>query len=172
MLREEGDERAGRTAARIVNLDYDRKYTPEHVLRARELGIDPAQADPTGFDCIAGETSWCALKARGGCECARLPDRTPTDDERTTSILETMRVIDPHVATLLDGDWEGRYPSRSEADMGAAALLRHRYRLDAETIVRVLRKSGLYRPKFDERRGSTTYVGYTVAKVVASEASR
>lgn len=49
---------------------------------------------------------------------------------------------------LLGGDTSA-YPSPSEADFAAARMLRF-YSQDAEQIMRIMRHSGLARPKFDE----------------------
>ncbi|WP_216329701.1 hypothetical protein [Deinococcus aestuarii] len=49
---------------------------------------------------------------------------------------------------LLDGD-TSTYPSRSEADFALARMLRF-YSQDAEQIMRILRRSGLARDKFDQ----------------------
>jgi putative DNA primase/helicase len=58
---------------------------------------------------------------------------------------------------LWRGEWRGRYPSQSEADLALAGLLLRFTGGDVEEADRLFRQSGLYRPKWDERRGELTY---------------
>jgi uncharacterized protein YeeX (DUF496 family) len=71
------------------------------------------------------------------------------------------------IARLRDGDWYGSYASQSEADL---ALMRHVawYQPYDEPMDRVMRESGLYREKWDERRGTKTYGEMTIARAIAS----
>ena len=71
------------------------------------------------------------------------------------------------VAALWRGEWAALgYPSQSEADLALCAVLAARLRAGADTVDRLFRLSGLYRPKWDERRGSAAYGAITVAKAV------
>lgn len=58
---------------------------------------------------------------------------------------------------LWRGEWRGRYPSQSEADLALASVLLAFTGGDLEAADRLFRQSGLFRPKWDERRGSLTY---------------
>ncbi|WP_312907261.1 phage/plasmid primase, P4 family [Tissierella praeacuta] len=64
--------------------------------------------------------------------------------------------------TLYQGFWEGLYPSQSEADLAFANMLafwtgRDKFKMDS-----IFRKSGLFRPKWDSRRGERTYGDYVL----------
>ncbi len=64
--------------------------------------------------------------------------------------------------TLYQGFWEGLYPSQSEADLAFCNMLafwtgRDKFKMDS-----IFRKSGLYRPKWDSKRGERTYGDYVL----------
>ena len=58
------------------------------------------------------------------------------------------------------------YPSQSEADLGFCGVLASRT-ADAEQIDRIFRRSGLFRPKWDEMRGAQTYGAMTIATALS-----
>lgn len=60
-------------------------------------------------------------------------------------------------AELMDGDWQSNYPSQSEADLALANILAFWCAKDYEKMDTIFRESGLYRPKWDEKHGTTTY---------------
>ena len=65
-------------------------------------------------------------------------------------------------STLYNGFWNGLYPSQSEADLAFANMLafwtaRDKFKMDS-----IFRRSGLYRPKWDSRRGERTYGEYVL----------
>jgi putative DNA primase/helicase len=64
------------------------------------------------------------------------------------------------------GDWKGRYPSQSEADMALCGHLAFWTRKNAEQMDRLLRQSGLHREKWDELRGEQTYGKQTIAEAL------
>lgn len=70
-------------------------------------------------------------------------------------------------AALSEGKWQTRYDSQSEADLAFAAILAFWCGGDKEQMDRLFRSSGLYRPKWDERRGAMTYGEMTIAKAVS-----
>lgn len=70
--------------------------------------------------------------------------------------------------------WAGGHAghaSASEADAALVAILAF-YTQDAAQIDRLFRRSGLYRPKWDERRGESTYGEQTVAAILAKPGER
>ncbi len=67
---------------------------------------------------------------------------------------------------LWKGDFSD-YPSHSEADAALSSILAFYCGGDAEQIDRIFRESGLYRPKWDEHRGSDTYGNITIKNTVA-----
>ena len=54
---------------------------------------------------------------------------------------------------LWNGVWEGLYRSHSEADLALATMLAFHAGNDRERVNRLFRLSGLYRPKWDKKRG-------------------
>lgn len=70
------------------------------------------------------------------------------------------------VAALLEGRWEGDYPTQSEAELALANHLAfYAGPGGAAEVERLMAGSGLKREKFDERRsGGRTYLSLTVAK--------
>lgn len=69
---------------------------------------------------------------------------------------------------LYAGNWEGLYPSQSEADMVLCNHLAFWTQKDADQMDRIFRASGLYRDKWDKKRGSLTYGQITIQKAIAS----
>ena len=67
---------------------------------------------------------------------------------------------------LWGGDWHDHYPSQSEADLALCANLAFWTGKDPERMDSLFRQSGLFRPKWDERRGSRTYGETTIATAV------
>lgn len=59
-------------------------------------------------------------------------------------------------------------PDHSHADAALVGKLARLCSYDANLVDRLFRASGLYRPKWDERRGATTYGQRTVARVLSS----
>jgi len=68
---------------------------------------------------------------------------------------------------LMSGNWEGKYTSQSEADMALCNMLAF-WTKDAGTIDRIFRRSGLYRRKWDEKRGERTYGEITIQEALAT----
>ncbi len=69
--------------------------------------------------------------------------------------------------TLYQGFWQGLYPSQSEADLSFANMLAFWTQRDKNKMDSIFRKSGLYRPKWDSRRGSSTYGNYILDRAIA-----
>lgn len=69
---------------------------------------------------------------------------------------------------LMNGNWKGRYTSQSEADIALCNLLAFYCQCDEAQIQRIFRRSGLYREKWNERRGEAgTYGEITISRAVA-----
>ena len=64
---------------------------------------------------------------------------------------------------LYYGQWEGLYPSQSEADAAFCSLLAFWCRKDAGQMDDIFRSSKLYREKWDVKRGQKTYGEITIA---------
>ena len=70
---------------------------------------------------------------------------------------------------LWAGDTAGAGGDDSAADLALCAILAYWAAGDPAAVDRLFRRSGLMRPKWDDRRGDTTYGAMTVAKAVASQ---
>ena len=68
---------------------------------------------------------------------------------------------------LYYGQWDGIYPSQSEADAAFCSLLAFWTGRDAEQMDRIFRASKLYRPKWDNKRGAKTYGEMTIGSAIA-----
>jgi len=71
---------------------------------------------------------------------------------------------DRKLEALLNGVWEGSFPSQSEADLSFCWALA-RLGLSGEDIDSAFRLSGLFRQKWDSKRGSETYGQITIRSV-------
>lgn len=67
---------------------------------------------------------------------------------------------------LMYGDWEKFYPSQSEADLAMANYLAFWTGRDFSKMDAIFRQSSLYRPKWDEKHGKTTYGVATLNKAI------
>ena len=70
--------------------------------------------------------------------------------------------------TLYKGDWQGLYESQSEADQAFMNDLAFWTAKDRSMMDEIMRESGLYRPKWDERRGRLTYGEITMNEAINS----
>lgn len=69
-------------------------------------------------------------------------------------------------SNLYDGNWQSHHSSQSEADLALCSNLAFWTGKDAAEIDRLFRLSGLMRPKWNERRGETTYGERTITAAV------
>lgn len=69
---------------------------------------------------------------------------------------------------LYSGNWQGVYSSQSEADMALCNQLAFWTGRNEPQMDRIFRTSGLYRKKWDSRRGSDTYGNITISKACAA----
>jgi hypothetical protein len=65
---------------------------------------------------------------------------------------------------LWSGDWKTDYQSQSEADLALCLMLAFWTGRNAAQVDALFRSSGLWRPKWDTRRGDSTYGAWTVAE--------
>lgn len=75
-------------------------------------------------------------------------------------------------ARLWQGDWQGFYPSQSEADAALCSILAFNLGQDPERIDHLFRRSGLIRPKWDEKHygDGCTYGQMTISRVLSRNA--
>ena len=107
-----------------------------------------------------------------------LPSSVPKTETRkqATIDLEDFEVIDKarHCKSgalfnmLYSGNWEGLYPSQSEADLVLCNHLAFWTGRNAVQMDRIFRNSGLMRDKWDKKRGTETYGAITIGKAIAS----
>jgi len=64
---------------------------------------------------------------------------------------------------LFSGNWEGIYPSQSEADYEMCKILAFWTGKDSEQMDRIFRSSHLFREKWDRKQSGTTYGQITIA---------
>lgn len=69
---------------------------------------------------------------------------------------------------LYSGNWQGVYNSQSEADLALCNHLAFWTQKDAAQIDRIFRTSGLYRDKWDSKRGAYTYGETTIQKAITN----
>lgn len=67
---------------------------------------------------------------------------------------------------LMAGNWQERYTSQSEADQALCNILAFWTAKDRSTMDAIFRKSKLYRPKWDEKRGKQTYGLLTINRAI------
>ena len=84
-------------------------------------------------------------------------------------LLDKARRSDPVLDALYHGDWKGRYPSQSEADLALCSKLAFWFQKDAERVDKIFRMSSLLRPKWDEKHhgDGSTYGQKTVEMAVS-----
>lgn len=70
-------------------------------------------------------------------------------------------------SVLYEGDWSEFYASQSEADMAFANDLAYWTARDYEKMDAIFRKSNLYREKWDEKHGNSTYGYQTLIKAIS-----
>ena len=69
---------------------------------------------------------------------------------------------------LYAGQWEGLFPSQSEADLALCNQLAFWTQKNPAQMDRIFRSSGLFRKKWDLKRGGDTYGNITIGKACAS----
>lgn len=69
---------------------------------------------------------------------------------------------------LYAGEWEGLFPSQSEADLALCNQLAFWTGRNETQMDRIFRSSGLMRSKWDTRRGGDTYGNITIGKACAA----
>lgn len=69
---------------------------------------------------------------------------------------------------LYSGNWQGVYPSQSEADMALCNQLAFWTQKNATQMDRIFRASGLMRPKWDRKIGGSTYGAITIGKAITN----
>ena len=93
---------------------------------------------------------------------------TKTDSELIDRILASKQ--GDKFRRLLDGDIS-KYPSHSNADYAFCKILAW-WTNDFWQIDRIFRSSGLYREKWDSRRGNGTYGSNIIDSVMSSQSPR
>lgn len=107
-----------------------------------------------------------------------LPSVTPTIQTTRNQVvdLDDQEVIDKArgcksgylFQMLYEGNWKGIYSSQSEADLALCNQLAFWTGRNANQMDRIFRTSGLYRKKWDTKRGTDTYGNITIGKACAN----
>jgi putative DNA primase/helicase len=107
-----------------------------------------------------------------------LPTSVPKAEVRKQAVvdLEDTEIIDKARACksgslfsmLYAGQWEGLFPSQSEADLALCNQLAFWTGRNEAQMDRIFRSSGLYRKKWDTKRGGDTYGNITISKACAA----
>lgn len=69
-------------------------------------------------------------------------------------------------SALYYGQWDGLYKSQSDADLAFCSLLAFWANKDTRQMDRIFRQSGLYRDKWEQKRGQYTYGEMTISKAI------
>lgn len=107
-----------------------------------------------------------------------LPTSVPKAEVRKSVVvdLDDAEIIDKARACksgslfslLYAGEWQGLFPSQSEADLALCNQLAFWTGRNEAQMDRIFRTSGLYRKKWDTKRGGDTYGNITIGKACAS----
>ena len=108
-----------------------------------------------------------------------LPNETPRVEPRSSYAhvdMDDQEVIDKArncqsgslFNMLYQGNWQGVYPSQSEADLALCNQLAFWTQRNSAQMDRLFRSSGLFRPKWDEKRGGKTYGAITIGRACAN----
>ena len=107
-----------------------------------------------------------------------LPTSVPKAEVRRKAVvdLEDEEVIDKArncksgslFTMLYSGQWEGLYPSQSEADLALCSQLAFWTARNESQMDRIFRTSGLYRKKWDSKRGADTYGNIVIGKACST----
>ena len=100
--------------------------------------------------------------ASGRAVSALVDSRTPLTDDQIIARARKLRKFE----RLWNGDTT-KYDSNSEADLALCGLLADWVDCEPDGIDRLFRKSGLFRAKWDEKRGNRTYGQLTIAKALS-----
>lgn len=100
-----------------------------------------------------------------------LPKRTYISSGRTLSNDEVIqKALESKNGALFNclyyGQWEGLYPSHSEADAAFCSLLAFWCKKNSGQMDDIFRSSKLYREKWDVKRGQKTYGEITIANAI------
>lgn len=98
-------------------------------------------------------------------------DTTVTEKIDTPVLIQTMLGSGNGVRIkhLLEGGWETDYASQSEADLALANYLSFWTARDFAQMDEIFRSSDLMRPKYDEKRGQTTYGIALLTKAITEQ---
>lgn len=107
-----------------------------------------------------------------------LPTSVPKAEIRKQEVvdLDDMEIIDKArscktgslFSMLYAGEWQGLFPSQSEADLALCNQLAFWTGRNEAQMDRLFRSSGLFRKKWDTKRGVDTYGNLTIGKACAS----
>lgn len=177
-----GSKSEGATRSRkgpVEMYDHDRYFTvtgnvfeghdrlgsnPPVVEKAYRLWIDPDHRQAASQATLP-EASSTFSRERAGSSSAASADGTMTDED----LLERAYASGSGdaIRALMAGDMAAQGGDHSATDMALCSHLAFWCVGDAGRIDRIFRSSGLMRPKWDSRRGGTTYGAQTIERAIA-----
>ncbi len=138
---------------------------PSVVERAYRMWIEPdyGRRQPALADTVAGVGVGCA----GGAGAGGVDDADDLTDEELLCRMRGSRK-GGEISALLAGDTSAQGGDHSAADMALCSYLAFWCAGDEARMDRLFRASGLMRPKWDSRRGGTTYGAQTISRAVSN----
>ena len=94
------------------------------------------------------------------------PRMSKTEDELLHMAMNSRQGL--AFSALYAGHWEGKYSSRSEADMALCSMLAFWCGKDTAMMDKLFRRSGLMREKWDRKQSGSTYGALTLQKAAAT----
>lgn len=120
-----------------------------------------------GWDAAKGNSGAARSGRATGPQQAAEPGSSVLSDDQVVSRLKASDRQGAKFTALYDrGDVGGYGGNRSRADFALAALMRWWCRNDAAQIERIMRRSALSRPKWDEGRPGGTYLSETIRHAI------
>ncbi|MBI5764297.1 MAG: hypothetical protein HZA51_12315 [Planctomycetes bacterium] len=92
-------------------------------------------------------------------------DRPLLDDDAILRLAQGKGKAGDKFKSLMNGDWNENFTSQSEADSSLVFRLAF-FTKDPVQIDRIFRRSGLFRKKWDEKRGGMTYGERTISRAL------
>ena len=144
---------------------------------SHDIEMRQAELDAMYFGVFCdGSTSPKTKSPRSGVPLPVLDEPASSETDEPPPVLTDDEILDlamsprrkersEKFAELWAGKWNDYFKSVSEADSSVCFTLAY-YTKDVAQIDRLFRRSGLFRPKWDERRGGDTYGKLTVAKAL------
>ncbi len=155
---------SGRKRGQVEMYDRDRFLT----VTGRHLSGAPESIENRDKEIRELHAHWFPVAERANIAERPTPTVEPVEERDRELLIRAFKApTGQRFAELWAGNIAG-YPSPSEADLALVSWLGHLTGGDAERVDRLFRQSGLYRPKWDERHGASTYGQRTISRALGS----